>query len=80
MDPHKRSATVEVMAGDQTVLAGGGYATDAVGYRLVLASVKRFPDRTWAVEGCSGIGRHIASRLIADGEKVLDGSSPLARG
>src|SRR5689334_7578384 len=26
----------------------------------------------WAVEGCGGIGRHIAQRLIADGETVLD--------
>jgi Transposase IS116/IS110/IS902 family len=26
----------------------------------------------WAVEGCAGIGRHIAQRLVADGEPVLD--------
>jgi transposase len=26
----------------------------------------------WAVEGCAGIGRHIAQRLIADGETVVD--------
>jgi transposase len=26
----------------------------------------------WAVEGCAGIGRHIAQRLVADGETVLD--------
>jgi NAD(P)-dependent dehydrogenase (short-subunit alcohol dehydrogenase family) len=24
------------------------------------------------VEGCAGIGRHIAQRLLADGETVLD--------
>jgi NAD(P)-dependent dehydrogenase (short-subunit alcohol dehydrogenase family) len=28
--------------------------------------------RVWAVEGCNGIGRHIAQRLVADGETVLD--------
>ena len=72
MDPHKRSATIEVMAGDETVLGGGRYATDAAGYRSMLAAAKRFPDRTWAVEGCQGIGRHIANRLLADGEPVLD--------
>jgi transposase len=32
----------------------------------------QFPDRVWAVEGCAGIGRHIAQRLIADGETVVD--------
>ena len=37
MDPHKRSATIEVMAGDETVLGGGRYATDAAGYRAMLA-------------------------------------------
>ena len=26
----------------------------------------------WAVEGCNGIGRHVAQRLVADGETVLD--------
>ncbi len=26
----------------------------------------------WAVEGCNGIGRHVAQRLVADGETVVD--------
>ncbi len=29
-------------------------------------------DRVWAVEGCAGIGRHVAQRLVADGESVVD--------
>jgi hypothetical protein len=37
MDPHKRSATIEVMAGDEAILGGGRYATDAAGYRAMLA-------------------------------------------
>jgi transposase len=36
MDPHKRSATIEVMSSDESVLGGGRYATDAVGYRSML--------------------------------------------
>jgi hypothetical protein len=28
--------------------------------------------RVWAVEGCNGIGKHIAHRLVHDGETVLD--------
>jgi transposase len=70
MDPHKRSATIEVMAGDETVLGGGRYGTDAAGYRAMLAEARRWPQRMWAIEGCQGIGRHLASRLLADGELV----------
>jgi transposase len=38
----------------------------------MLATGREFPNRTWAVEGCEGVGRHIAQRLVADGETVLD--------
>jgi transposase len=72
MDPHKRSATIEVMASDETVVGGGRYGTDAAGYRAMLAEVKRWPERTWAAGGCHGIGRHIANRLLAGGEHVVD--------
>ena len=72
MDPHKRSATIEVMASDETVVGGGRYATDTPGYRAMLAGARRWPERVWAIEGCQGIGRHIASRLLADGEDVVD--------
>ena len=72
MDPHKRSATIEVMASNEAVLGRGRYGTDACGYRAMLRSVRHWPERTWAVEGCQGIGRHIAVRLIADGEQVVD--------
>ncbi len=72
MDPHKRSATIEVMASDETVAGGGRYGTDAAGYAAMLAEVKRWPERTWAAGGCQGIGRPIASRLLAAGEHVVD--------
>jgi transposase len=72
MDPHKRSVTIEVMDGDEHVLGGGRFATDAAGYRAMLDNVRGWPNRTWAIEGCNGIGRHIAHRLIADGEQVVD--------
>jgi hypothetical protein len=38
----------------------------------MLAEAKRWPERTWAVEGCQGIGRPIANRLLAGGEDVVD--------
>jgi transposase len=72
MDPHKRSATIEVMAADETVLGAGRYGTDRDGYEAMLRYARQWPNRTWAIEGCNGIGRHIANRLLADGEQVLD--------
>jgi transposase len=72
MDPHKRTATIEVMAADEAVAGRGRYATDAAGYAAMLAEARHWPQRIWAIEGCQGIGRHIANRLLADGEHVVD--------
>ncbi len=72
MDPHKRSVTIEVMGPDEAVRGGGRFGTDMAGYRAMMASVQQWPDRVWAIEGCSGIGRHVANRLLADGEQVVD--------
>jgi transposase len=72
MDPHKRPATIEVIGEQAVVLAAGTYGTDAAGYAQMLAAARRFGDRVWAVEGCNGIGRHLACRLVHDGEVVID--------
>ena len=72
MDPHKRSATIEVIDEHEHVLAVGRYGTDKDGYGAMLAAGRLRPDRVWAVEGCNGIGRHIAHRLVHDGETVVD--------
>jgi transposase len=54
------------------VLAAGRFGTDRDGYQAMLAVGRRHSERMWAVEGCNGIGRHIAQRLVADGETVVD--------
>lgn len=72
MDPHKRSATIEVMTADESVVGDGRFATDRDGYAAMLRYGKQWPDRVWAIEGCAGIGKHIAHRLLADGEQVVD--------
>ncbi|WP_405098199.1 IS110 family transposase [Micromonospora sp. NBC_01412] len=72
MDPHKRSATIEVVDERARVLAVGRYGTDKAGYAEMLAAGRKYADRVWAVEGCNGIGKHIAHRLLHDGEAVLD--------
>jgi transposase len=72
MDPHKRSATIEAIDEREKILTQGRFGTDTKGYQQMLAAGRVFSDRVWAVEGCCGIGRHIAQRLVADGEPVLD--------
>ncbi|MBS2937721.1 IS110 family transposase [Nocardioides sp. J2M5] len=72
MDPHKRSVTIEVMTADETVIGGGRYGTDSAGFAEMRRYVSQFPDRVWAIEGCSGIGHHVAIRLLAAGEEVVD--------
>src|SRR4051794_21629155 len=60
------------MTADETVMGGWRFSTDAAGYRAMLDAVRGWPDRVWAIEGCQGVGRHIANRLLADGEEVID--------
>ena len=74
MDPHKRS--VDDRGDDRrrdASSAAAGSAPTVDGLRRDAGSTSRqWPDRVWAIEGCNGIGRHIAHRLLADGEEVVD--------
>ena len=70
MDPHKRSATIEIIEGQEKILAQGRFGTDRDGYQAMLAAGRGFADRVRAAGGCGGIGRHIAQRLVAGGESV----------
>jgi hypothetical protein len=78
MDPHKRSATIEIIDERERILDAGRFGTDRDGYQPMLVRARRHPGRCWAVEGCNGIGRHIAQRLVADGETVIDVPSKLS--
>jgi transposase len=72
VDPHKLSATIEVVDDHEMVLAIGRFATDKAGYAAMRKTVAAWPDRAWAVEGSNGAGRPLAQRLLADGEHVFD--------
>jgi transposase len=72
MDPHKRPATIEVVDERAGVLLAGRFGTDKAGYAEMVAAGRRFGDRIWAVEGCNGSGKHLAHRLVHEGEIVLD--------
>jgi transposase len=51
MDPHKRSATIEIIDERETVLHTGRFGTDQDGYHRMLATGRRHAQRLWAVEG-----------------------------
>src|SRR4051794_39659258 len=53
MDPHKRSATIEVVDERGKTLAVGRYGTDKSGYGQMLKSCRGYAERIWAVEGCN---------------------------
>ena len=72
VDPHKLSATIEVVDVRETVLATGRFTTDKAGYAAMRKHVSAWPERVWAVEGSGGAGRPLAQRLLADGEHVVD--------
>jgi transposase len=72
VDPHKLSATIEVVDERETVLARGRFGTDKAGYAAMRTYVRQWSQRTWAVEGSNGAGRSVAQRLLADGEQVVD--------
>ena len=57
VDPHKLSATIEVVDDKEAVLATGRFNTDRAGYAAMRKHVASYPDREWAVEGSNGAGR-----------------------
>jgi transposase len=72
VDPHKRSVTIEARDAREVLRATGSFPTTKPGYRAMLKVAGQWPRRVWAVEGAGGVGRPLAQRLLADGERVLD--------
>jgi transposase len=78
VDPHKLSATIEVIDHGEQMLGSGRFATDQAGYSAMRSYAKTWPDRVWAVEGANGAGRPLAQRLLEAGEQVVDVPAKLA--
>jgi len=78
VDPHKLSATIEVVDDRERFLGSGRFTTDRAGYMAMLTYAKAWPERVWAVEGSNGAGRPLAQRLLEAGEQVVDVPAKLA--
>jgi len=72
MDPHKRTVTIEVMSASEQVVGHGRFTTDEAGFSAMLDYASRWAQRMWAIEGCEGIGRHVAQRLLPLQVTVVD--------
>jgi hypothetical protein len=78
VDPHKLSATIEVVDRHEKLLGTGRFSTDQVGYTAMRSYARAWPDHLWAVEGSNGAGRPLAQRLLEAGEQVVDVPAKLA--
>ena len=78
VDPHKLSATIEVVDSHEKLLGSGRFSTDQPGYSAMRAYTKTWPERIWAIEGSNGAGRPLAQRLLEAGEHVVDVPAKLA--
>jgi transposase len=78
VDPHKLSATIEVVDEHEKLLGSGQFTTDQAGYTAMRRYAQTWPDRVWAVEGANGAGRPLAQRLLEAGERAIDVPAKLA--
>jgi transposase len=73
VDPHKVSLAVAALdeaTGELPERAS--FPQDRTGLRRLERWARRFAERRWAVENAGGLGRHLAMRLAASGESVVD--------
>jgi transposase len=75
VDPHKRLNAVVVLDASEAVLARETFPHSTEGFRQLMGLARQFPSRRWAVEGCNGVGKNLAQRLVALGEPVHDVST-----
>jgi transposase len=78
VDPHKGSHTAAAVAPDGTVLGRTRVVSSRRQAQRLIAWAAPWPERVWAVEGATGVGRLLAQQLVAAGESVLDVPAALA--
>ena len=72
VDPHKSSHTAAVLDSHQQVLDRLRVPSTRAGYRALRRWAARWPDRRWAIENATGLGRTLAQWLLGDHEAVVD--------
>jgi transposase len=72
VDPHKASVAIAAVDEVGELLEYATFLQNRAGLRALERWAKRFSERRWAVENAGGLGRHLAQRLAAAGESVVD--------
>jgi transposase len=72
VDPHKATNVVAAIDEQGELVGQETFPATRKGLRALERWAKRFPERRWAVEGAGGIGRPLAQKLLAAGERVVD--------
>jgi transposase len=72
VDPHKASIALAAVDEVGELVECASFPQNRAGLRALERWAKRFPKRRWAVENAGGLGRHLAQRLAAAGESVVD--------
>jgi transposase len=78
VDPHKGSHTAVALDRDETRLGQIRVRASSVQVEHLRSWAAPWAERTWAVEGATGLGRLLAQQLLAAGEQVLDVQPKLA--
>jgi transposase len=78
VDPHKGSHTAVAIGTGEEPLGELRVRASAPQAQQLMQWAAAWPERTWAVEGASGLGHMLAQQLAAAGERVLDVQPKLA--
>ena len=70
--PHKASHTAVAIGAAEQVLGELRVRSSADQVGRFLSWAAAWPERTWAIEGASGLGYLLAQQLVAAGEAVVD--------
>ena len=76
VDPHKATNVVAAIDEQGELVGQETFPATRKGLRALERWAKRFPERRWAVQGAGGIGRPLAQKLLAAGERVVSTSRP----
>jgi hypothetical protein len=78
IDPHKASHTAFALDPEERDLGHVRVRASSTQIEKLRFWAAPWPDRVWAIEGATGLGRLLAQQLLAAGEQVLDVQPKLA--
>lgn len=78
IDPHKSSHTAVALDANGRLLGELRIPASTASPERLLRWAERWPERTWAIEGASGLGHLLAQQLVVRQETVVDVPATLA--